>query len=63
VYWDTRLAYRIPLSGGDLELFGNVQNLFDRDPPLVLQQGIGLQTAGGYDQIGRRYVVGVNLKF
>jgi outer membrane receptor protein involved in Fe transport len=63
VYWDTRIGYRLSVGGGDLELFGNVQNLFDRDPPLVLQQGIGLQTAGGYDQIGRRYVVGVNLKF
>ena len=63
VYWDTRMSYRIPMGSGDMEIFGNVQNLFDRDPPLVLQQGIGLQTAGGYDQIGRRYVVGVNLRF
>lgn len=63
VYWDTRLSYRIPLGSGQVEVFGNVQNLFDRAPPLVLQQGVGLQTAGGYDQIGRRYVAGVNLKF
>jgi iron complex outermembrane recepter protein len=63
VYWDTRVSYRFPMGGGEMELFGNVQNLLDRDPPLVLLQGIGLQTAGGYDQIGRRYVAGVNLKF
>jgi outer membrane receptor protein involved in Fe transport len=64
VYWDTRLAYRLELGGGgDIEIFGNVQNLFDRDPPLVLLQGIGLQTSGGYDQIGRRYVAGVNVRF
>jgi outer membrane receptor protein involved in Fe transport len=64
VYWDTRVAYRIPVgNGGEVELFGNVQNLFDRAPPLVLQQGIGLQSAGGYDQIGRRYVAGINLRF
>lgn len=63
VYWDTRLAYRVPLGSGDLEVFGNVQNVFDRDPPLVLQQGVGFQTAGGYDQIGRRYVMGLNLRF
>ena len=63
VYWDTRMSYRMPVGGGEVELFGNVQNLFDRNPPLVLQQGVGLQTAGGYDQIGRRYVAGVNLKF
>jgi hypothetical protein len=64
VYWNTRLSWSLALShGGELEFFGNVQNLFDRDPPLVLTQGIGTQTAGGYDQIGRRYVAGVNLRF
>jgi outer membrane receptor protein involved in Fe transport len=63
VYWDTRVAWRINMGKGDIELFGNVQNLFDRDPPRVLLQGIGLQTAGGYDQIGRRYVAGLNLRF
>jgi iron complex outermembrane receptor protein len=64
VYWNTRLAYRLSLAGsGQLEFFGNVTNLLDRDPPLVLTQGIGTQTAGGYDQIGRRYVMGVNLRF
>jgi outer membrane receptor protein involved in Fe transport len=63
VYWDTRLSYRMDLGGADVELIGNVQNLFDRDPPLVLLQGVGAQTSGGYDQIGRRYVVGLNLRF
>jgi outer membrane receptor protein involved in Fe transport len=63
VYWDTRMAWRIKMGKGDIELFGNVQNLFDRDPPMVLLQGIGTQTAGGYDQIGRRFVAGVNMKF
>jgi outer membrane receptor protein involved in Fe transport len=64
VYWNTRLSYRRPVgSGGELEFFGNVTNLFDRDPPLVLTQGIGTQTAGGYDQIGRRYATGINLRF
>jgi iron complex outermembrane recepter protein len=63
VYWDTRMAYQISVGDGQLEIFGNVQNLFDRDPPQVLQLGVGSQLAGGYDTIGRRYVVGVNLKF
>jgi outer membrane receptor protein involved in Fe transport len=63
VYWDTRMSYRMQVGGGQLELFGNVQNLLDRDPPLVLLQGIGQQTFGGYDQIGRRYVAGLNFKF
>jgi hypothetical protein len=63
VYWDTRLAYRIALGGGQLEVFGNVQNLLDRDPPRVQLQGVGAQVSGGYDQVGRRYVMGVNLRF
>jgi hypothetical protein len=63
VYWDTRLSYRVPLGAGAVEFFGNVRNLFDRDPPLVLTQGIGTQTAGGYDQLGRRYVIGMNMRF
>ncbi len=63
VFWDTRVAWRMSVAAGELELFANVQNLFNRDPPLVLTQGIGTQTAGNYDQIGRRYVAGVNLKF
>ncbi len=64
VYWDTRLGYRFTTGGGvEAEVFGNVQNLFDRDPPLVSTlQGIG-QTAGNYDLVGRRYVMGVNLRF
>ncbi|MFO1502425.1 MAG: TonB-dependent receptor [Steroidobacteraceae bacterium] len=62
VFWDTRVAWRMSVAAGELELFANVQNLFNRDPPLVLTQGIGTQTAGNYDQIGRRYVAGVNLK-
>jgi outer membrane receptor protein involved in Fe transport len=51
------------LGAGDVEFFGNVRNLFDRDPPLVLTQGVGAQTTGGYDQLGRRYVIGVNMRF
>lgn len=63
VYWDTRLSYRFDLAGFNAEIFGNVQNLFDRDPPWIsIVQGIG-QTGGGYDQIGRRYAAGINLRF
>ncbi|HEX2617834.1 MAG TPA: TonB-dependent receptor, partial [Flavobacteriales bacterium] len=41
VYWDTRVSYRVPMGDGEVEFFGNVQNLFDRAPPLVLLQGVG----------------------
>lgn len=62
VYWDTRLGYEIPMGSGSLELYGNVNNLLDRDPPLALVEGGG-QTAGGYDLIGRFFTVGLNLRF
>jgi len=63
VYFDTRISYEIGLGEGKLEVFGFVNNLFDRDPPLVLAEGAAVQTGGGYDVIGRRYTVGVNLRF
>ena len=63
VYWDTRFGYTIPMGSGSLELFANVNNLFDRDPPLVLAENAAVQTGGGYDVIGRRYVMGVNVRF
>jgi iron complex outermembrane receptor protein len=63
VYWDTRLGYDIPVARGSLEVYANVNNLFDRDPPMVLGLNTSFQVAGGYDVIGRTYAVGVNLRF
>ncbi len=63
VYWDTRLGYRIPMGGGTMEIYGNVNNLFDKAPPQVLGEAAASQTNGGYDVIGRYFTVGVSLKF
>jgi outer membrane receptor protein involved in Fe transport len=63
VFWDARLGYDIPLSRGTLELFANVNNLFDRDPPIVPGLNLTNQFNSAYDIIGRRYVMGVNLRF
>lgn len=63
VYWDTRLGYDIPVTRGTLELFVNVNNLFDRDPPIVPGLNLTNQFNSAYDIIGRRYVMGVNLRF
>jgi outer membrane receptor protein involved in Fe transport len=63
VYWDTRVGYTIPTGDGSLEIFANVNNLFDKEPPLVLGEGIAFQTGGGYDTIGRFFTLGVNLRF
>jgi hypothetical protein len=62
-YFDTRFGYDINVRGGELELFANVTNLFDREPPLVLGENTSTQTTSAYDVLGRRYVVGVNLRF
>ena len=63
VYWDTRVSYRFNTGAMETEIFGNVQNLFDRDPPWIsTAQGIG-QTLGNYDLIGRRFAAGINLRF
>lgn len=63
VYWDTRLSWRFDMNGVETELFGNIQNLFDRDPPWISTLvGVG-QTGGTYDVVGRRYVAGINLRF
>src|SRR5262249_49277969 len=71
---DVNFRYDLPLRGGDTwSLFANVSNLFDKDPPqtpgafnfvggTVTPGNIGM-APGVYDIIGRRFVVGVNLKF
>jgi iron complex outermembrane recepter protein len=63
VYWDTRVGYDIALGDGMLEIYANVNNLFDKQPPLVLGEAIAFQTGGGYDTIGRFFTLGLNLRF
>ena len=63
VYWDTRLGYDIQLSNGTLEIYANVNNLFNKDPPLVLGEAVVAQNGGGYDTLGRFFTLGVNLRF
>jgi outer membrane receptor protein involved in Fe transport len=67
IYVDLRLGYEFRMAGADLEIFGNVTNLFDRDPPLTPAYSAFLGYAsqanpGVYDTVGRRYTVGIKLK-
>jgi outer membrane receptor protein involved in Fe transport len=56
--------------GGKLELYANVQNLLDRDPPLVpaqfdtaLSQTVSGQTNSRlFDMLGRRYSIGLRFR-
>ena len=65
-YTDLSLRYKIPVGGGDVELFGTVNNLFDKDPPLIpgITPGVNLPTnISTYDIIGRAFTGGVRFKF
>jgi outer membrane receptor protein involved in Fe transport len=63
-YTDARLSYsRDRANGGRWEIFGNITNLFDKDPPIVPGfssfTGQASQTnASIHDILGRRYTIG-----
>jgi outer membrane receptor protein involved in Fe transport len=49
-------------NGGNWLLQFNVNNLFDRDPPIIASTG-GQQLSNSHDQFGRRYQVSLNVNF
>jgi iron complex outermembrane recepter protein len=49
-------------SGGDWQVSFNVNNLFDRDPPIIAGTG-GQVLSNSHDQFGRRYQVSLNMSF
>jgi hypothetical protein len=69
LYVNLSASYSWDVAGGSLQLYGNVQNLFDRDPPVtpgVFDASLG-QTGnqvntGLFDQLGRRFTIGVKFK-
>lgn len=66
-YVDLRLGYEFEYGDAQLELFGNVTNLFDADPPLTPSYSafLGYSTqhnSSVYDVLGRRFTVGVRLR-
>ncbi|MEY2854577.1 MAG: hypothetical protein RL030_1709 [Pseudomonadota bacterium] len=67
-YVDARFGYTFDMGEGTVELFGNVSNLLDRDPPVIPSPIGGLTSSAtqyttAYDYLGRRYTLGVNVKF
>lgn len=65
-YTDLTLRYRFGRERGGIETFLTVNNLFDRDPPLVpgTTPGVNLPTIiSVYDTIGRAFTAGVRLDF
>ncbi len=67
-YMDATASHTITTGGRNLQLFVNVTNLFDKDPPVVAQGPAGSAYATPatnqtlYDLLGRTYRVGVRFK-
>lgn len=65
-YTDLTLRAKVPGHGGNLELFTTINNLFDRQPPLIpgTTPGVNIPTnISVYDIVGRAYTAGVRFKF
>jgi len=65
-YTDLTLRAKLPTFGGNSEFFFTVNNLFDKDPPLIpgTIPGVNLPTnIAIYDFIGRAYTAGVRFNF
>jgi outer membrane receptor protein involved in Fe transport len=65
-YTDLSVRYDIKPGGRDVQLFATINNLFDKDPPLIpgTIPGVNLPTnLSTYDIIGRAYTAGVRFKF
>lgn len=65
-YTDLSARFTIPNGNGNFELFGSVNNLFDKKPPLIpgTVPGVNLPTnIAVYDFIGRAFTAGVRFKF
>jgi outer membrane receptor protein involved in Fe transport len=65
-YTDLSLRYRVPHNDGYLELFATINNLFDKDPPLIpgITPGVNLPTnISTYDIVGRAFTAGARFKF
>ncbi|CAN5153411.1 TonB-dependent receptor [soil metagenome] len=66
VYTDLSFRFTIPQSGGKFEFFGNINNLFDKQPPIIpgITPGVNLPTnIAVYDFVGRAFTAGVRVNF
>jgi len=66
MYTDLSLRFTVPHSDGNLEFFTTVNNLLDKDPPIIpgTVAGVNLPTnISVYDVVGRSFTGGVRFKF
>lgn len=65
-YTDATISYKIPAYQGNMEMFVTVNNLFDKDPPLIpgTIPGLNLPTIiSVYDTVGRAFTFGTRFRF
>jgi iron complex outermembrane receptor protein len=60
--WSLSGSYDFTVKGTDMNVFGTIENLFDKEPPLS-GTGTGGASATFYDTIGRNFRVGVRASF
>jgi iron complex outermembrane recepter protein len=67
VYTDLNFAYDLSAGNGSVQLFLNITNLFDRDPPNAPNfagfTGAVQTNKSLYDILGRRFVAGIKFRF
>jgi iron complex outermembrane receptor protein len=67
-YTNLRFSYELASLGEGTEFFATAENLFDEDPPLApgnfsFFSGASQTNAALFDRLGRRYTVGMRLRF
>ena len=67
-YVDSRIGYDLPLASGKVQLYFNVNNLFDRAPPVAASYSAFSAApfqvnTNLFDQVGRRYTLGFKADF
>lgn len=63
-YFDLSQTFKIKVGGKSAELFGVVENLFDRDPPVIGSSFLSSGTGGVYhDLVGRRFRIGFRFEY
>jgi outer membrane receptor protein involved in Fe transport len=64
-YTDMTLRYKFAGAGADMELYGIVTNVLDEDPKIAPALTVNMEQTISrlYDQIGRRFTVGLRFQF
>ncbi len=62
VVWSLNGSYDFTVSNTEMSVFGTINNLLDKDPP-ISGVGVGGTSSIFYDTLGRSYRVGLRATF